>query len=191
MHRPLLPEREGEVQSGQKVLVNGASGGVGTFAVQLAKHFGAEVTGVCSTRNLELVASLGADKVIDYTQEDFTQSGETYDVIFDVVVGQASFSRCKGSLTESGIYLAVAGGLKEGIQMAWTVLVGGKKVVFGGGMACERKDYLLYLKELAEAGQIKPVIDRRYPLEQMAEAHRYVETGHKQGCVVITVQHNG
>jgi NADPH:quinone reductase-like Zn-dependent oxidoreductase len=176
-----------DIQSGHKVLVNGASGGVGTYAVQLAKYFGAEVTGVCSTRNLDLVESLGADKVIDYTKEDFTQSGETYDIIFDSVVGKASFSGCRDSLEQNGIYLAVAGGLKEGVQMLWTSARGGKKVIFGGGTASERKEYLVFLTELIEAGKLKAVIDRRYPLEQMAEAHRYVETGRKRGSVVITV----
>jgi NADPH:quinone reductase-like Zn-dependent oxidoreductase len=180
---------KGNIQSGQKVLINGASGGVGTYAVQLAKYYGAEVTGVCSTRNLELVKSLGADKVIDYTKEDFTQSGETYDIIFDMV-GKSSFSRCKSSLKQNGLYLAVAGGLKELIQMLWTSVIGSKKVIFGGGLASERKDYLLFFKELIEAGKLKAVIDRRYPLEQMAEAHRYVDKGHKKGNVVITVEYN-
>ena len=181
---------KGSIQSGQEVLINGASGGVGTYAVQLAKYFGAEVTGVCSTRNLEMVRSLGADKVIDYTKEDFTQSGETYEIILDMAAGKTSFSACKNSLKQDGYYLAVAGGLKELIQMLWTSAVGGKKVVFGGGMASERKDYLVLFKELIEAGKLRAVIDRRYPLEQMAEAHRYVETGHKKGNVVITVEHS-
>ncbi len=181
---------KGNIQSGQKVLINGASGSAGTAAVQLAKYFGAEVTGVCSTTNLELVRSLGADKVIDYTQEDFTTSGETYDIIFDTVVGKTSFSGCKNSLKQKGLYLAVAGGLKELIQMLWTSIIGSKKVVFGGGSACERKEYLLFIKELIEAGKIKPVIDRTYPLEQIVEAHRYVDKGHKKGNVVITLEHN-
>ncbi len=178
------------IQSGQEVLVNGASGGVGNYAVQLAKYFGAEVTGVCSTRNIELVKSLGADKVIDYTKEDFTQSGETYDIIFDVVGGKISFSKCKDSLKENGYFLAVAGGLIEAIQMQWTSVVGSKKVIFGGGMASERKDYLIFFKELIEAGQLKAVIDRQYPLEEMVAAHRYVDEGRKKGSVVITVAHN-
>ena len=179
-----------DIQSGQKVLINGASGGVGTAAVQLAKYFGAEVTGVCSSRNLELVKSLGADKVIDYTKEDFTQNGETYDIIFDTVVGKTSFSGSKNSLKENGYYLAVAGGLKEGVQMLWTSVIGNKKVIFGGGMACERKEYLLFIKELAEAGKIKSVIDKIYPLEQIAEAHRYVDSGRKKGNIVISVEQN-
>jgi len=182
---------KGNIQSGQTVLINGASGSVGTAAVQLAKSFGAEVTGVCSTRNLEMVKVLGADKVIDYTKEDFTQSGETYDIIFDMVVGKTSFSDCRNSLNQNGLYLAVAGGLKEAIQMLWTSVIGSKKVIFGGGIAAERKENLLIIKELIEAGKLKAVIDRIYPLEQIAEAHRYVETGHQKGNVIITVvQHS-
>jgi len=178
---------KGNIESGQTVIINGASGSVGTAAVQIAKSFGAEVTGVCSTRNLEMVKALGADKVIDYTKEDFTQSGETYDIIFDIVVGKTSFSDCRNSLNENGLYLAVAGGLKEAIQMLWTSVIGSKKVIFGGGIAAERKENLLIIKELIEAGKLKAVIDRSYPLEQIAEAHRYVETGHQKGNVVITV----
>jgi len=178
---------KGNIQSGQKVLVNGASGSVGVAAVQIAKYFGTEVTGVCSTANLELVKSLGADKVIDYTKEDFTQSDETYDIILDTVVGKTSFVRCRKSLKRNGFYLAVAGGLRELIQMLWTSVMSGKKVIFGGGMACERKESLLLIKELIDAGKLKPVIDRCYPLEQTAEAHRYVDKGHKKGNVVITV----
>jgi len=174
-----------KIKRGQKVLVNGASGGVGVYAVQLAKYYGAEVTGVCSTANVELVKSLGADKVIDYTREDFTQNGETYDVIVDIVVGKTLFSRCKNSLKPKGLYLAVAGGLREMGQMLWTSITGGKKVIFGS--STERKEDLVFIKELVEAGKLKPVIDRRYPLEQTAEAHRYVDTGHKKGSVVITV----
>jgi NADPH:quinone reductase-like Zn-dependent oxidoreductase len=181
---------KGNIQNGQKVLINGASGSVGSAAVQLARYFGAEVTGVCSTTNIELVRSLGADKVIDYTNDDFTQSAETYDIIFDTVVGKTSFSRCKSSLKQGGIYLAVAGGLKELIQMLWTTVIGSKKVIFGGGEASERKEYLIFLKELIEEGKIEAVIDKRYPLEQTAEAHRYVDKGHKKGNVVITVVHS-
>jgi NADPH:quinone reductase-like Zn-dependent oxidoreductase len=181
---------KGNIRSGQKVLINGASGSVGTAAVQLAKYFGAEVNGVCCTANLEFVKSLGADKVIDYTKEDFTQSGETYDIILDTVVGKTSFSHCKNSLKQKGFYLAVAGGLRELIQMLRTSVIGRKKVIFGGGIACERKENLIFLKELVEAGKIKPVIDRRYPLEQIVEAHRYVDKGHKKGNVVINVVQN-
>lgn len=177
----------GTIQRGQKVLINGASGGVGTFAVQLAKYFGAEVTGVCSTTNLELVKSLGADRAIDYTQEDFTQSGETYDIIFDTV-GKTSFAGCRNALKQNGLYLAGAHGPQVFVQMAWSSMRGGKKVL--AGVAPERKEDLIFLKELLEAGKIKPVIDRCYPLEQTAEAHRYVDKGHKKGSVVITVVQN-
>ena len=174
-----------KIKHGQKVLVNGASGGVGVYAVQLARYYGAEVTGICSTPNLELVKSLGADMVIDYTREDFTQNGETYDVIVDTVVGRTSFSRCKNSLKPKGLYLAVAGGLREGVQMLWTSITGGKKVIFGSPAEC--KEDLVFIKELVEAGMLKPVVDRSYPLEQTAEAHRYADLGHKKGGVVITV----
>jgi NADPH:quinone reductase-like Zn-dependent oxidoreductase len=178
---------KGKVQSGQKVLINGASGMIGTYAVQLAKYYGAEVTGVCSTTNLELVKSLGADKVIDYTKEDFTKNGEAYDAILDTV-GNVSFSRVKSLLEEKGIFLAGTGGWLPIFQMLWTSMIGSKKV--GAGPAPERKEDLIYLKELIEEGKIRPVIDRRYPLEQTAEAHRYVDSGHKKGNVVITVDHN-
>jgi len=182
----------GKIRSGQKVLINGASGAVGTAAVQLAKYFGAEVTGVCSTTNLELVKSLGADKVIDYTKEDFTKTGQTYDIIFDAV-GKSSFSRCKDSLTKSGIYLTTVPMPADILQMLWTSIAGGKKAKFaatGLRPASKKTKDLRFLKELIEAGKIKAVIDRRYPLEQTAEAFRYVEKGHKKGNVVITVVHN-
>ena len=178
---------KGNIQAGHKTLIYGASGSIGTFAVQLAKYFGAEVTGVCSTTNLEMVKSLGADKVIDYTKEDFTRSGETYDLIFDTV-GKTSFSRCKSSLKQKGIFLAALMDLPEIVQIIWTSMTGGKKVK--GGVALERVEDLNFLKELMEAGKIKPVIDRCYPLEQTAEAFRYVEEGHKKGNVVIRVRHN-
>ena len=180
------------LQSGQKILINGASGSTGTAAVQLAKYYGAEVTGVCSTKNLELVKSLGADKVIDYTKEDFTKSGETYDVIFDTV-GKSSFSRCKRSLNQDGIFLEATLSLAIILQMLWTSVAGSKKAVIaftGLRSADERTKDLVILKELIEEGKLKAVIDRRYPLEQMAEAQRYVEEGHKKGNVVITVTNN-
>ncbi|MBW2239779.1 MAG: NAD(P)-dependent alcohol dehydrogenase [Deltaproteobacteria bacterium] len=178
---------KGNIQAGQKILIYGASGSIGTFAVQLAKYFGTEVTGVCSTTNLEMVKSLGAEKVIDYTKEDFTRSGETYDLIFDTV-GKTSFSRCKNSLKQKGIFLTALMDLPEIVQIIWTSMTGGKKVK--GGVAPERVEDLNFLKELMEAGKIKPVIDRCYPLEQTAEAFRYVEEGHKKGNVVITVGHS-
>ena len=178
---------KGNIQSGQKVLIYGASGSVGTFAVQLAKYFGAEVTGVCGTTNLELVKSLGADKVIDYTEEDFTKSGETYDIIYDTV-GKSSFSGGIRSLRERGFYLLGSPGASQMVRGLWTSMISSKKVIFGP--APERKEDLIFLKELIEAGKITSVIDRRYPLEQTAEAHRYVEKGHKKGNVVITVEHN-
>ncbi len=178
----------GDVQAGQQVLINGASGGIGTFAVQLAKYYGAEVTGVCSARNVELVKSLGADQIIDYTRQDFTQTGQTYDVIFDAVA-KSSFARCKDSLKKNGIYLITVPTLAVLFQMQRTARGEGKQVKIGGAPA--RLDNLLVLKELIEAGQLRTVIDRTYPLEQTAEAFRYVEKGHKTGNVVITVAHNG
>jgi NADPH:quinone reductase-like Zn-dependent oxidoreductase len=179
--------RKVNIQPGQKVLVNGASGGIGSAAVQLARYFGAEVTAVCGTPRLEFVKSLGADKVIDYTQEDFTQSGETYDLIFDIL-GKSSFSRCKSALKQNGRYLLASFKLKQLLQMLWTGVIGSKKVICA--LSPERAEDLTFIKELVEAGKIKSVIDRRYPLEQIAEAHRYVETGHKKGHVVITVAHS-
>jgi NADPH:quinone reductase-like Zn-dependent oxidoreductase len=188
---PFLRDK-GKIQSGQTVLIYGASGSVGAAAVQLARYYGAEVTGVCSTTNLEWVKSLGADQVIDYTQEDYTENGKTYNIIFDTV-GKCSFSGCKGSLTESGVYLATVPMPRTMLQVLWTSIAGGKKAKFAatGLRSAEKKTKdLLFLTELIEAGKIKAVIDRRYPLEQMAEAHRYVEEGHKKGNVVITVEHN-
>jgi len=176
--------RKGNVRSGQKVLIYGASGSVGTYAIQLAKYFGAEVTGVCGTTNLELVTSLGADKVIDYTKGDFTKNGETYDVIFDAV-GKSSFSGCMRSLKKEGIYLHAVASPAVMLRMRWASMMSSKKLI--GGTAIPETENLIFLKELVEAGKIKPVIDRCYPLEQMVEAHRYVEKGHKKGNVVITV----
>lgn len=177
------------IQPGQKVLINGASGSIGTAAVQLAKYFGADVTGVCSKANVELVKSLGADNVIDYTQEDFSQSGQTWDIIFDTV-GKSSFSRCKNSLTQNGVYLSTVLGPGILLQMLWTSLVGSKKakITFAGMRSPrEKAEDLTFLKGLVEAGKMKPVIDKRYTLEQIVEAYRHVETGHKKGNVVITL----
>lgn len=178
--------RRMKIQNGQKVLINGASGGIGSAAVQLAKHYGAEVTGVCSTPRVDYVKSLGADHVIDYTQEDFTKNGQTYDLIFDIL-GRSSFSRCKNSLTENGRYLLASFKMRPLFQMLRTSLVGRKKVVCA--LATEKQEDLITIKELVEAGEIKSVIDRCFPLEQTAEAHRYLEAGHKKGHIVITVAH--
>ena len=177
--------RKANIQRGDKVLVFGASGGVGEYAVQLARHhFGAEVTGVCSTSKLEFVKSLGADHVIDYTREDFTQNGQVYDVIFDTV-GKTSVSRTKRSLSKNGSYLLATFGLPMLAQLLWFSKIASQKYEFG--MLEEKTEDLIFIKELIEAKIIRPIIDRSYPLEQAAEAHRYVETGHKMGNVVITM----
>ena len=188
----LLFLRKGNTQSGKKVLIYGASGAVGTYAVQLARYFGAEVTGVCGTTNLDMVKSLGANKVVDYTKEDFTKNGQTYDIILDAV-GKTTFSRCKNSLKEEGFYLHTVMMLED-LKRLWYSMTTGKKVI--GGLASKsiplpkQTEALIFLKELIEAGRIEPVIDRRYPLEQIVEAHRYVDKGHKKGNVVITVGHD-
>ena len=176
--------RKGNIQSGQKVLINGAGGTIGTYAVQLAKYFGAEVTGVENTGKLDMLRSIGADQVIDYTQEDFTKSGETYDFILDVV-SKSSFSGSISSLKENGCYLIANPGLSKMVRGRKISKKSSKKVIFGA--TYPKTEDLLFLKELIEAGKIKSVIDRRYPLEQTAEAHRYVETGDKKGHVVITL----
>ena len=173
------------IQRGQKVLVNGASGGIGSMAVQLAKHFGAEVTGVCGTPRLEFVKSLGADKVIDYTKEDFTQNGETYDLIFDIL-GRSSFSQVRRSLKPNGIYLAASFKMRALLQMLWTSLTGSKQKVICA-FANETPESLVLVKKLVEEGKVKAIVDKCFPMEQAAEAHRYVEQGHKQGNVVITI----
>jgi NADPH:quinone reductase-like Zn-dependent oxidoreductase len=180
--------KEGKIQAGQRVLIYGASGSVGTFAVQLAKHFGAHVTGVCSTANLELVKSLGADEVVDYTREDFSRAGRVYDMVFDTV-GKSGFWRTLKSLKRGGFYVRVGGsgrppsilgGILGGM---WASITGAAKVI--GGVARGAPEHQPFLKELIEAGKLRTVIDRRYPLEQIAEAHRYVEAGHKKGNVII------
>jgi NADPH:quinone reductase-like Zn-dependent oxidoreductase len=175
---------KGHIQSGHKVLIFGAGGSIGTVAVQLAKGFGAEVTAVDSTEKLEMLRSIGADQVIDYTQEDFTTNGQTYDVIFDVV-GKSSFPHSLRSLTPYGRYLLGNPGLSQMVRGRWTSRSSGKQVI--GGAASQKTEDLRVLTELIEAGKIHSVIDRRYPLEHIVEAHRYVDSGHKQGNVVITV----
>lgn len=179
--------KRGNIKSGQHVLIYGASGSVGTSAIQLAKHFGADVTAVCSTNNVELVKSLGADHVIDYTREDFTSNGKTYDIIFDTV-GKTSFSNSLESLKKDGSYLQAVSGPAVLIQMQIASKRTGKTLI--GGTATPTKDNLDFLRELVEAGAIKPVIDRCYPLQDMIEAHRYVDAGHKKGNVVIKVEHH-
>jgi NADPH:quinone reductase-like Zn-dependent oxidoreductase len=174
------------IQRGQKILIVGAGGSIGTWAVQLAKHYGAEVTGVDKPGKLEMLRSIGADHVIDYTQEDFTKSSQTYDVIFDTI-GKSSFSGSLRSLKENGTYLNANPGLFGGFRTRWTSKRSSKKVIpWTAGYTTEN---LLALKELIEAGKIKSIIDRRYPLEQIVEAHRYVDTGQKKGNVVITLEH--
>jgi NADPH:quinone reductase-like Zn-dependent oxidoreductase len=179
--------RKGNVQSGQRLLINGAGGSIGTFAIQLAKHFGAEVTAVDSTAKLDMLRAIGADHVIDYTQEDFTAIGNVYDVIFDVV-GTVSFSRTEGSIRPDGTYLLANPMRSQMVSGPWTRMTGSQKVITetASGTTAD----LVFLRELIEAGKIRTVIDRTYPLEQIVEAHRYVETGQKQGNVVITVAHN-
>ena len=178
---------KGGIKRGDKVLIVGASGGVGTAAVQIAKHFGAEVTGVCSTANLELVRAIGADRVIDYTREDFAKTGETWDIILDTT-GTAPFSRCEDALKQGGRLLVVLGSLAQALGLERPSKASGKRVI--AGVAAERVDDLRLLAELAAAGEFKPVIDRSYPLENAAEAHAYVDTGRKRGSVVLTIAHH-
>jgi NADPH:quinone reductase-like Zn-dependent oxidoreductase len=175
----------GQIQPGQKVLINGASGGVGTFAVQIAKSFGAEVTGVCSTRNLDLVRSIGADHVIDYTQEDFTQNGERYDLIFDVVA-KRSFSDCKRALRPQGIYVTTEFSPVLALGGWWKSMSGSKKMVPLPPKPPSKTD-LAFMKELLEAGKVTPTVDRRYSLSELPDALRYLEKGHARGKVVITM----
>ena len=180
--------RKANIKPGDKVLVIGASGGVGSALVQLAKHFGAEVAGVTSTANLDLVASLGADQVIDYSKEEFSARGDTYDVIADTV-GDMSFAQCKPVLGKKGRLLAIAGGLPEMLAAVWVPLTSSQRVIFGP--AEERLEDVRQLADLAQAGVLRPVIDRRYTFAQMAQAHAYVETRRKRGSVVVTVEHDG
>ena len=179
--------RKANIESGQKVLIYGASGSVGSYAVQIAKHLGAKVTGVCSTTNTELVKSLGVEQVIDYTKEDFSNKGEIYDVIFDTV-GKSSFSACMKSLKKDGTYINIAVVLPD-VRMLWTKLTSSRKFIFGRNSP-ETPEALEYLKKLVETEQLKVVIDRYFQIEEIAEAHRYVEKGHKKGNVVINVEQN-
>ncbi|MDM5326710.1 NAD(P)-dependent alcohol dehydrogenase [Neobacillus sp. CF12] len=179
--------RKAAIQSGQSVLVYGASGSVGSYAIQLAKYFGANVTGVCSTANVEWVKSLGADKVIDYTVEDFADMDEKYDVIFEAV-NKSSFSACMKSLKKDGTYINITEPLPN-VKMLWTQLTSSKKLLFSRNSP-ETPEALNFLKELVETEKLKVVIDRTYPFEEMVEAHRYVEKGHKKGNVVITMEHD-
>lgn len=179
----------GGLKAGQRILVNGASGAVGSAAVQVARHFGGHVTGVCGATNTGLVKSLGADEVIDYTTEDFTRSGRTYDIVFDAV-GLSSFSRCRRCLTRDGIYMTTVPGLGIMLQVLQTSLFGSKKARIGfSGLrkTVEKAKDLLVISELIEAGAIRPVIDKTFPLEQAAEAHRYIDAGHKRGNVVLAL----
>jgi len=188
-HYALTNIRKANIQGGQRILVNGATGAIGSAAVQLVKYFGADVTAVCNTKNVALVKSLGADEVIDYTKEDFTKNGQTYDVVFDAV-GKSSFRRCKALLKSGGIYISTELGFfaQNPLLAMWTSVFGSKKVIFP--IPKSRKEDVLFFKELIEAGKFKGVIDRCYPLEQVVEAFKYVEKGQKTGNVVITVGHD-
>jgi NADPH:quinone reductase-like Zn-dependent oxidoreductase len=185
---PFLRDK-GKIRSGQKVLINGASGAVGSAAIQIAKFYGTEVTGVCSASNLELVRSIGADEVIDYTGQDFTKAGQQYDIIFDAV-GKSSFGNCKGSLSKRGRYLTTIPYPKDLLGMLWTSVIGGRKVKLGA-MGLRRKSKkvrdLVALKEMIEGGKLRAVIDTIYDMDHIVEAHRYVEKGHKKGNVVIKI----
>ena len=179
-----------KLRAGHKVLINGASGSVGTAAVQLAKYLGAVVTGVCSAVNVDLVHSLGADEVIDYTMDDFTSDGQTYDIIFDTV-GKSSFGRCRAVLEPGGVYLTTVPSFAIYPQLVLTSVIGGKKaIIAAAGLRKddEKRAGLIFLTGLLEAQAIIPVVDRTYPLDQIAEAHRYVDTGRKKGSVVLTLE---
>ena len=179
--------RKAKIQAGQKVLIYGASGSVGIFAVQLAKHFGAHVTGVCSTANLDLVKSLGADEVVDYTREDFSRTGRVYDIVFDTV-GKSGFSRSLKSLKRGGAYVLIAPppSLAEALRTVWVAITRAAKVV--SGLPAIAAGDLSFLKALIEAGTLRTVIDRRYSFNEIVAAHRYAEAGHKKGHVVIVVE---
>jgi NADPH:quinone reductase-like Zn-dependent oxidoreductase len=181
--------KKAKIKSGDQVLIYGASGSVGVAAVQLAKYFGAQVTGVCSTKNVALIKSLGADKVIDYTKEDFTKSGETYDIIFDTV-GKTSLAQGKGSLKVNGCYLLTVFGVAEMIQMIGSSFMGQKRIIGASSNFSWTFEDLDFLRGLIEEGKLKPVVDRLYPLSDVVEAHRYVEEGHKVGNVVLTLDCN-
>ena len=177
-------KEKANIQNGQKVLINGASGSIGTFAIQLAKYFGAEVTSVCSTKNIELVKSLGSDKVVDYSKEDFTKADDRYDIIFDTV-GKSSFSHCRKVLKNQGKYVVTVMTLK-GVLLSFLTRFGNKKkVIFG--MSVNKTEALNFIRTLIEEGKLKTIIDRQYPIEELQEAHAYVEKGHKQGNIVIKV----
>jgi NADPH:quinone reductase-like Zn-dependent oxidoreductase len=176
----------GRVRAGQDLLIIGASGAIGSAGVQLAKHFGARVTGVCSGSNVQLVKALGADSVIDYTREHFTESANTYDLIFDVV-GATTFDRCRNSLKPNGVFLQNIMELTDIVRALWTSIASRKKIK--GGVAINNLQRMNSIVELVKAGKLKPVVDRSYPLERISEAFKYVEQGHKKGNVVITVQH--
>ena len=176
--------RKVNIQRGEKVLINGASGGIGSAAVQLAKYFGAEVTGVCSTPRVEFVKALGADKVIDYTKDDFTRNSETYDLIFDIL-GKSSFGRSRKSLKPNGRYLFASFKMKQLLQMLGTKIVGSQKVICA--LSSEKAEDLAFIKGLIEAGRYRAIIDKCYPLEQAAEAHRYSEAGQKHGSIVLVL----
>jgi NADPH:quinone reductase-like Zn-dependent oxidoreductase len=177
----------GKIRAGQELLIIGASGAIGSAGVQLAKHFGAKVTGVCSGANVELVKTLGAATVIDYTRDDFTKNGKTYDLIFDVV-GATTFDRCKHSLKPNGVFLQNIMELTDVVRALRTSITGGKRIK--GGVAIGNRENMTLIAELAAAGTLRPVIDRSYPLERIAEAFKHVERGHKKGNVVITVAHS-
>jgi NADPH:quinone reductase-like Zn-dependent oxidoreductase len=174
--------RRVNIQPGQKVLINGASGGIGAAAVQLAKYYGAQVTGVCGAPRLDYVKALGADQVIDYVKADFTQNGQTYDLILDVL-GRSSFARCKGSLKPNGVYFLASFKMKAVLQMLWTKLVGGKKVICA--FSNEKPADLEFLKKLIAAGRYTAIVDRCFPLEEAAAAHQYIEAGRRQGNVIL------